>query len=309
MTAAAVNVGVGDGSGAAGEVTLTTTVDTGAASLPLNLELCQIDAASICITRRSSSGVTSTMTGSDPLFFAVFVRDTSTGGIAFDPANSRVFLRFADATGTIRSATSAAVTAPAPEADNPVIAAAPTGRWSVLMRQPTGVWPGLARTSLYVTETGQVLIDDGIEPRLTTLEVIAADADQDGTQARFMALGHDGVWTNAGTIRLGAPWAEQVGEFWGVRDARSDTSTNWTDLAGNFGGNLILSESGEIRGNIDGCAVYGQASGSVTQAVSLNLSGCAQSGVYLSLVDIPANDNDTPVLLIANGAQGWRVGR
>ncbi len=249
------------------------------------------------------------MTGSDPLFFAVFVRDTSTGGIAFDPANSRVFLRFTDATGTIRSATSAAVTAPAP-AEAPEIASnLPQGRWSVLMRQPEGVWPGLARTSLYVTETGQVLIDDGISPRLTTLEVIAADADADATQARFMALGHDGLWTNAGTIRLGAPWAEQVGEFWGVRDARSDTPTNWTDLAGSFGNSLILSETGEIRGNIDGCAVYGQASGSVTQAISLNLSGCAQSGFYLGLVDLPANDNSEPALLIAGNGGGWRVER
>ncbi|QNL18864.1 hypothetical protein HXX25_05595 [Hyphobacterium sp. CCMP332] len=308
MTAAAVNVGIGDGSGAAGEVTLTTTVDTGAASLPLNLEICQINAASVCITPRSSS-ITSTMTGSDPLFFAVFVRDTSTGGIPFDPANSRVFLRFADATGTIRSATSAAVTAPAPEAAPEIVSSLPQGRWSVLMRQPEGVWPGLARTSLYVTETGQVLVDDGITPRLTTIEAMAADNDADATQARFMALGHDGLWTNAGAIRLGAPWADTTGEFWGVRDTRSDAATNWTDLAGPFGNSLILSETGEFRGTIDGCAVYGQASGLATQGVTLSLSGCAQSGPYLALIDLPANENDAPVLLIASGTRGWRVER
>ncbi|WP_394694291.1 beta strand repeat-containing protein [Hyphobacterium sp.] len=309
MTAAAVNVGIGDASGAAGEVTLTTTVDTGAASLPLNLEICQINAASICITPRSSDSITSIMTGSDPLFFAAFVRDTSTGGIPFDPANSRVFLRFADATGTIRSATSAAVTAPAPEAAPEIASSLPQGRWSVLMRQPQGVWPGLARASLFITETGQVLIDDGIEPRLTTLEVIAAEAGQDNTQARFMTLGHDGVWTNAGTIRLGAPWTEQVGEFWGVRDARSDVATNWTDLAGTFGDSLILYETGEFRGNIDDCAVYGQASGPATQAVSLTLSGCEASGRYTAALDLPANDSGSLVLLIASGDRGWRLER
>jgi hypothetical protein len=308
MSASALNIGVGDGSAGRDEVTLTTTVDTGAATLPVAVEICQINASAICISPRGSS-VTSNMAQNTPLFFAAFVRDTSTGGIPFDPANSRVFLRFTDATGVSRSATSAAVTAPAP-ADAPDIASSlPQGRWSVLMRQPDGVWPGLARTSLYVTETGQVLIDDGTSPRLMTLEVIAADADQDGTQARFMALGHDGLWTNAGSIRLGAPWAEQVGEFWGVRDARSDVATSWTDLAGNFGGNLILSQTGEIRGNIDGCAVYGQASGPATQAATLSLSGCAQSGFYLGLVDLPANDNGQPALLIANGTTGWRVGR
>jgi len=307
MSASVINIGVGDGSGGRNEVTLTTTVDTGAATLPLNLEICQINALAICLTPRGPS-VTSTMTGSDPLFFAAFVRDTSTGGIPFDPANSRVFLRFTDANGVSRSATSAAVTAPAP-ADAPEIASSlPQGRWSVLMRQPDGVWPGLARTSLYVTETGQVLVDDGITPRLTTIEAIAAD-DEDGTQARFMALGNDGVWTSAGGIRLGGPWATQTGEFWGVRDARSNTSTNWTDLAGSFGDSLILSETGEIRGNIDGCAVYGQASGTATQAATLSLSGCAQSGFYLGLVDLPANDNGQPALLIANGTAGWRVGR
>ena len=176
------------------------------------------------------------------------------------------------------------------------------------MRQPDGVWPGLARTSLYVTETGQVLVDDGITPRLTTIEAIAAD-NEDGTQARFMALGNDGIWTSDGSIRLGGPWATQTGEFWGVRDARSDVTTSWTDLAGNFGTNLILSETGEIRGNVDGCAVYGQASGPATQAVTLSLSGCAQSGFYLGLVDLPANDNAAPILLIANGTTGWRVER
>ncbi len=247
------------------------------------------------------------MTGSDPLFFAVFVRDRSTGGIAFNPANSRIFLRFADATGTIRSATSAAVTAPAPAAAPEIASSPPTGRWSVLMRQPDdGQTPSLVRTTLFVMEDGRVMIDDGVEPRLTTIETIAADNDND-TQARFTALGHDGVWTNAGSIRLGAPWAEQVGEFWGVRDARSDAVRSWTGLSGRFGDSVILSAAGEIRGNIDGCAVYGQASGLATQGVTLSLSGCSQSGFYLGQLDLPANDNEAPTLLIANEAQGWRI--
>lgn len=309
MTAAAVNIGIGDGSGAAGEVALTTTVDTGAAVLPLSLEICQIDAASICITPRSSRGITTTMSGSAPLFFAVFARDTSTGGIPFDPANARVFLRFADATGTIRSATSAAVTAPAQEAPSDIASGLPQGRWSVLMRQPNGVWPGLTRASLHVFADGRALIDDGITVRVTTVVAIAADADQEGRLARFLALGRDGVWTSNGAIRLGAPWADIQGEFWGVRDARSDAAANWNSLAGPFGDSLIVSETGEIRGAIDGCAVYGQATGLAAQAMTLNLSGCARSGAYLGVVDLPANDNDETTLLIANETRGWRVER
>ena len=306
MTAAAVNIGAGDGSGAANEVTLTVSADSGAAALPVTIEICQIDAVTAACLAPRAADVTLTMTGSDPLFFAVFVRDTSTGGIAFNPANSRIFLRFADATGTIRSATSAAVTAPAPAAASETASSLPTGRWSVLMRQPDGVWPGLTRTSLYVMEEGAVLVDDGIAPRLVSIEPVTADNETGG---RFAVHGSTGLWTTSGTIRLGGPWAEQTGEFWGVRDARSDALESWRDLSGNFGDNLFLSETGEIRGTIGGCSVYGQATGLATRAVSLSLSGCARSGAHLGMMDLPANDNGTPALLIANGSNGWRVER
>ena len=176
------------------------------------------------------------------------------------------------------------------------------------MRKPDdGQNPSLVRATLYITETGQVMVDDGTTPYLTTVEPIAADDGGDASRARFAALGHSGFWTSAGNIRLGAPSAEQTGEFWGVRDTRSDAATSWSDLAGSFGDGIVLSDAGEIRGIVGGCAVYGQASGSATQAVSLSLSGCAQSGFYLGLIDLPANDNGDPVLLIAGEANGWRV--
>jgi Bacterial Ig-like domain/Divergent InlB B-repeat domain len=309
MTASAVNIGVGDGSAGANEISMTTTVDTGTANLPVTGEVCQIDqTTAACLTPRGPS-VTGVVAQNTPVFFAVFVRDTSTGGIAFDPANARVFLRFADASGTIRSATSAAVTAPVPAAADDIASSLPTGRWSVLMRQPDGVWPGLARASLFIMEDGTAIIDDGTTPRMTTIEPIAADNDEGDSQGFFVSTRFNGLWTTMGSIRLGAPWADTTGEFWGVRDARSDATTNWTDLAGPFGNSLTLSETGEIRGNIEGCAVYGQASGPATQAVSLNLSGCAQSGTYLGLIDLAANDNTAPALLIANGTRGWRAGR
>ena len=212
------------------------------------------------------------MAQNTPTFFAAFVRDTSAGGIAFDPANSRVFLRFADAGGTIRSATSAAVTAPAPADAPDVSTSLPTGRWSVLMRKPDdGQNPSLVRTTLYVLDDGSVLVDDGQSVRLTSLAPVTAANDSDSMHGYFAAQGHDGLWTASGLIRLGAPWAEQVGEFWGVRDARSVTATRWSDLAGAFGDTIHLSETGEIRGSIEGCAIYGQARGIATQAVSLTL--------------------------------------
>ena len=301
MTASAVNIGIGDGSGAPDEVTLTATVDTGATVLPVTIQICQINEASICITPRGSS-VTTTMSGTTPLFFAVYVRDTSTGGIPFDPANARVFLRFADASGTIRSATSAAVTAPA-AADIPVASAVPSGRWSVLMRRDDGGWPGLVRTSLHVASNGVAIVDDGVQPRLEVLD----PAIDTGMPGRFRQDGTIGISTGDGLIRLGGAWVDLPGEFWGVRDARSGSGVQWRDVAGAYGGSVHILESGEIRGVAGGCAVYGQASGTASSVTLLSLTGCAMSGSYAAVIDLPANDNEGPVLVIAGPSAGWRL--
>lgn len=90
MTAAAINIGVGDAAGSS-------------------------DAASVCLPSSPlGTDPVSTTIGAGPSFFAVFVTDQSANGIPLDPANMRVFLRFTDASGTVRSVTSVAVTAPAP---------------------------------------------------------------------------------------------------------------------------------------------------------------------------------------------------
>lgn len=309
MTAAAINIGAGDGSAGANEVTLTATVDTGSAVLPVSLEICQINASAICVTPRGPS-VTSVVQQNTAVFYAVFVRDTSGGaGIAFDPANARVYLRFADATGTTRSVTSAAVTAPA-AADIPVASAVPSGRWSVLMRRSDGGWPGLVRTSLHVAGNGVAIVDDGVQPRLAVFDP-AVDADAPG---RFGQAGTDGRWTDGrwtgdGLIRLGAAWATTPGEFWGVRDARSDSGVQWRDLAGTYGGSVHISETGEVRGVAGSCAVYGQTAGAASSVVILSLTGCAMSGSYAAVIDLPANDNEAPVLVVAGQSAGWRLAR
>jgi len=110
MTAAAVNIGAGDGSAGANEATITVTADTGSADLPLTLQVCETASTGGCLAPRSSE-VTSVF-GSEAKFFAVFARAQSGSAIPFNPAGARVYLRFRDANGTIRSVTSAAVTAP-----------------------------------------------------------------------------------------------------------------------------------------------------------------------------------------------------
>jgi len=102
FTAATINVG--------SAATITVSADTGDATLPMSLTLCETDpATSVCI----NPGVPGTEPvivdipeGGSPTF-AVFA--SANEAISLDPANSRVFLRFSDELGLIRGATSVAV--------------------------------------------------------------------------------------------------------------------------------------------------------------------------------------------------------
>ncbi|MEE2527120.1 Ig-like domain-containing protein, partial [Hyphobacterium sp. HN65] len=303
MTASAINIGVGDGTAGPGQVTLTVSVDTGAVKLPVAVDVCQINASSVCITPRSSN-LTTVMNGSDPLFFAAFVRDVSAAGIPFDPANSRVFLRFRDGNGVLRSSTSAAVMAPTSDDDPFMVSSMPSGRWSVLLRQPDGVWPGLTRADLFVMEGGAVLVDDG--QMVSQLSIAALGEPTDG-RGLFLLSNEVGIWMSNGAIHFGPPWAPETGHFWGVRDMRGDSAESWLDYAGRFGEDVVLTEAGELRGRIGSCSVYADAPLAARDAATVILSGCSHSGEYLGVLNIPVNDNGEAVLLIANANRGWRL--
>jgi hypothetical protein len=83
--------------GASGQI--TASADTANANLP--------PATGICLGSPSSSVTTQINAGQTPTF-AIFVAGTGTV-IPFDPANNRVFVRFKDAGGVTRVATSVAV--------------------------------------------------------------------------------------------------------------------------------------------------------------------------------------------------------
>jgi len=89
---------------------ITATADTGSATLPASISLCQTDpltAACINPTIPTTGAVTLDINSNDTPTFAVFVQGTD--GIALDPANSRVFVRFSDANGLESGSTSVAV--------------------------------------------------------------------------------------------------------------------------------------------------------------------------------------------------------
>ncbi len=91
--------------GAAGALTLET--DTGSATLPVSVAVCQTDSSGQCQAAPSTSLPVSFAAGSAPTF-SVFA--TASGDIPFAPGASRIFVRFKDASGAAHGSTSVAVT-------------------------------------------------------------------------------------------------------------------------------------------------------------------------------------------------------
>jgi streptogramin lyase len=96
---ASVNVGV--------SAMITVSADTGSATLPAQITLCQTNPSTgVCLTAPSATVATTIAANATPTF-SIFV--TGTANIPFDPANSRIFVRFMDYSGNTRGATSVAV--------------------------------------------------------------------------------------------------------------------------------------------------------------------------------------------------------
>jgi PKD repeat protein len=86
---------------------ITASADTGSAGFPVALALCQTDPATGGCLAPATSRVTAGIAAGATPTFGVFVGASSP--VPFDPATNRVFVRFTDADGAIRGATSVAV--------------------------------------------------------------------------------------------------------------------------------------------------------------------------------------------------------
>ena len=91
--------------GAAG--TLTAILDTGTATLPLTLEICQTNSGAQCINEAGPEAQTS-FAANGTATYSVFL--ATSGPIPFAPGSSRIFVRFLDSAGNSRGSTSVAVT-------------------------------------------------------------------------------------------------------------------------------------------------------------------------------------------------------
>jgi hypothetical protein len=86
---------------------ITASVDTGEASLPLNVSLCQTNPANgECMSPLSPSVTTLIAANATPTFGA-FIQGS--GNVPFVPAANRIFVRFTDGSGITRGSTSVAV--------------------------------------------------------------------------------------------------------------------------------------------------------------------------------------------------------
>jgi hypothetical protein len=96
---ASINVGAAD--------TLTVSVDTGTAKLPLDLVICATNASAQCLAPPTTNSVVQSFPAGSTPTFSIFA--SATAPIAFAPGTSRVFVRFEDSTGATHGSTSVAV--------------------------------------------------------------------------------------------------------------------------------------------------------------------------------------------------------
>ena len=86
---------------------ITASADTGPASLPLLLFVCQTGASGNCLGSPQPSVTVQIGTNGTPTF-SIFA--SATGTIVSDPATNRIFVRFKDPGNVTRGSTSVAVT-------------------------------------------------------------------------------------------------------------------------------------------------------------------------------------------------------
>ena len=96
---ATVNLGAG--------ASITAAANTGDASLPLTITMCQTNPKTGQCLQTPSAKVPTTINAGTTPTFAVFV--AASGTVPFDPANSRVFVQFTDSSNAVRGETSVAV--------------------------------------------------------------------------------------------------------------------------------------------------------------------------------------------------------
>jgi DNA-binding beta-propeller fold protein YncE len=86
---------------------LTVSVDTGAATLPVTATICPSNPSTGACLSAPAASFPLTIAGGTTPTFSIFIN--SAGAVPFDPAGSRIFVRFTDAQGGLHGSTSVAI--------------------------------------------------------------------------------------------------------------------------------------------------------------------------------------------------------
>jgi hypothetical protein len=86
---------------------ITASADTGSATLPVNISLCETNPTTGQCISPIGPTVTTTITAGATPTFGIFVQGS--GNVPFDPAGNRIFVRFKDGAAVTRGSTSVAV--------------------------------------------------------------------------------------------------------------------------------------------------------------------------------------------------------
>ncbi len=319
------------------DATLTVSPNTGNATLPLSLSICQTDPTSgACLNPAAASVTLDVPAGATPTF-AIFVG--SSAPVPFAPATTRIFVDFADSSKAIHGATSVAVT------NGGTVATAPTGGGIYLgsIQIATGADTGTnLETVFIVSESGQLagataksltspvtalftgglavdtnlnlaasgsliagpgftLPDGGTVAPMTIAGTLSPQSYIAGS---FTAGAEEGALTGAYQAKL-YERAVALSNFtgnWNIRDATSVTGTVVFQADGSFTG------TGSGTNNA-GCFYSGQITipnGSFNaESVTLTISGCALAGSYTGLAALYdfLSTNDTVILGLSSGSQ------
>jgi virginiamycin B lyase len=92
------NLGSGD--------TITVATNTGTATLPITVTVCQTNPSTGACMQTPSAAVTTTINSNATPTFGIFV--SASGAVPFDPTNNRIFVTLTDSTNAIRGETSVA---------------------------------------------------------------------------------------------------------------------------------------------------------------------------------------------------------
>lgn len=281
LSAAAINIGAGDAAPdgldapQANEATITVTADTGLADLPLDITLCETGPDARCLAPRAAS--VESQIGDAAKTFAVFVRASADAGVAFDPANARVYLRFTDSGGVVRSVTSAAVTAPAPDAAGDL----------------AGVWALSAATGREHVEYQLVITADGsamlIGEGAVRYNVRTGQTDTGLLSLSLTDNAGNGIYSGVLRPGLSLTLQEQAtGRI--LRGVAGDASElelsaghyQLIDARGDHAGDLSIMADGQMTGEAGGCAFAARMRS--VDVAETGFAGCAASTGWLSLV-------------------------